>query len=75
MLMEELSKLESAQMTKLSYVRKGRHPRRNNGGVSPGKKEKQEERLFGEAESTELYPNDMKTYENGNKSKIFFNLK
>jgi hypothetical protein len=33
-------------MTNIKFTKKGRHPRRNNGGVSSGKKEQQWGKLF-----------------------------
>jgi len=33
-------------MTNIRFTKKSRHPRRNNGGVSSGKKESKEVKLF-----------------------------
>lgn len=62
-------------MTNIRFTKKGRHPRRNNGGVSPGKKEQQWAKLFEQYTEGNLFPEEKKNYDNDNKKWDQLNFK
>lgn len=62
-------------MTNIRFTKKNRHPRRNNGGVSSGKKENREDKLFSNDINTNFSADAKKSYDNVNTKWNQINLK
>jgi hypothetical protein len=62
-------------MTNIRFTKKSRHPRRNNGGVSPGKKQDRDGKLFNEFTGKNYFEEEKKDYNDNGKKWLQLNFK